>query len=172
MLTWLSSLRSAAGAVTLLAALAATSPQADAAARPTVPVSKKADAATRAFVKADPAPAGAAATVCGAGYALEKMVPLPEGTNPNQRLGALFAYSNNGQGCVILDNNTGPSQYMYIRICDVLGKNCQTDSGTYTDYAGPVRVSSFACAQVTAKMGQTASSLYIDYKSDYVFPCD
>ncbi|WP_033320633.1 hypothetical protein [Streptomyces yerevanensis] len=37
--------------------------------------------------------------------------------------------------------------------------------------AATVYVSSFACAPVTAKMGQTSSSLYIDYKSSRVFPC-
>ncbi|MET8244728.1 hypothetical protein ABZV31_10100 [Streptomyces sp. NPDC005202] len=44
--------------------------------------------------------------------------------------------------------------------------------GDPSSYAGPVYVSSFACAPVTAKMGQSSTSLYIDYKSDYVFPCD
>lgn len=112
------------------------------------------------------------ATVCGSGYELEDAIPLPEGTDPDMRLGMLFAYGNNGKGCVILDNNTGPNQYMYVKICEVLGDNCDKDSGTFSEYAGPVYVDSFACAEVTAKMGETSGNLYIDYESEYVFPCN
>ncbi|KAK2763894.1 hypothetical protein FQN54_009512 [Arachnomyces sp. PD_36] len=127
------------------------------------------------LAKRDPelhARATAAATVCGSGYSFQDAIPLPEGTDPDMRLAMLFSYENNGNGCAILDNNTGPSQYMYIRVCNVDGSSCDTDSGTFSEYAGPVYVKSFACAEVTAKMGETSGSLYIDYQSDYVFPCN
>jgi hypothetical protein len=74
------------------------------------------------------------------------------------------------RGDTILDNNVGKSQYMYLRVCKVDGTGCDTDN--FSEYAGPVNVSSFACAPVTAKMGDTSGSHYIDYKSDTVFPCD
>ncbi|MGW5093193.1 hypothetical protein ACWEQ1_02535 [Streptomyces nodosus] len=159
-------------AVAVLAGLAVAVPQASAADRPTVKVSAKADSTTRALVQANPAAAAAAATVCGSGYTLSKGIPLPLGTDPNLRLGTLFAYGKSGSGCVILDNNVGKAQYMYLHICKVDGTGCDTDTGNFSEYAGPVYVSSFACAPVTAKMGSSSSSLYIDYKSEYVFPCD
>lgn len=170
----------AAAVAAALAAVAVTAPQAVAAQGPAPAVaakagaqavSAKADATTRAIAKSDPQ-AVAAATVCGSGYTLLKAVPLPLGTDPNLRLGTLFAYGNGGKGCAILDNNVGKSQYMYLRVCKVDGTGCDTDTGNFSEYAGPVNVSSFACAPVTAKMGNTSGSLYIDYKSDTVFPCD
>ncbi|MFH8991094.1 hypothetical protein [Streptomyces sp. NPDC017940] len=135
-------------------------------------VAKNADRTTLATAQADPQAVAAAANVCGAGYSLLKAIPLPLGTEPDMRLGTLFAYGNGGKGCAILDNNAGGKQYMYLKVCKTAGGSCDTDSGNFTDYAGPVRVSSFACAPVTAKMAKTSSSTpYINYKSDYVFPC-
>ncbi|WP_039934086.1 hypothetical protein [Streptomyces viridochromogenes] len=127
--------------------------------------------APQAVAAEQPAPAAAAATVCGSGYTLSKAIPLPVGTDPSERLGTLFAYENGGKGCVILDNNVGRSQYMLVQVCKVGGTSCDKDAGNFSEYAGPVYVSSFACAPVTAKMGSSSSSLYINYKSDYVFPC-
>lgn len=73
---------------------------------------------------------------------------------------------------MILDNNVGASRYMYLKVCKVDGTGCDTDSGNFSSYAGPVYVSSFACAPVTAKMGTSSSSLFINYTNDYVFPCN
>ncbi|MGA5898578.1 hypothetical protein [Streptomyces venetus] len=127
--------------------------------------------APQAVAAEQPAPAAAAATVCGTGYTLSKAIPLPVGTDPGERLATLFAYENGGKGCVILDNNVGQSRYMLVQVCKVGGTSCDKDAGNFSEYAGPVYVSSFACAPVTAKMGSSSSSLYINYKSDYVFPC-
>ncbi|MEV5987616.1 hypothetical protein AB0L85_21805 [Streptomyces sp. NPDC052051] len=160
-----------ATAAVVLAGLAVAVPQASAADRPVVKVSAEADPITRALVQADPAAAAVAATYCGSGYELSKGIPLPLGTDPGMRLGTLFAYENGGNGCVVLDNNMGKAQYMYLQICKLGGTSCDTDTGNYSQYAGPVYVSSFSCAPVTAKMGSSSSSLYINYKSDYVFPC-
>ncbi|MBA6438361.1 MULTISPECIES: hypothetical protein [Streptomyces] len=172
-------LRSTVGAALAAAAAAVltlTAPQASAAERPSatdVKVSPLASAETKAFAKANPGPTAAAATVCGTGYSLNKAIPLPEGTDPSMRLATLFSYTNgSGKGCAILDNNYGASQYMYLKVCKVDGTGCDTDSGNFSEYAGPVYVSSIACAPVTAKMGKTSSSLYINYKSDYVFACN
>ncbi|MDV9170398.1 hypothetical protein R6V09_09645 [Streptomyces sp. W16] len=165
------SLRAVTVAAVLVSGLVAV-PQAVAAGRPAVPVAKTADAATRAIAKADPQPASAAATVCGTGYSLFRAVPLPEGTDPNQRLAMLFSYENNGKGCVILDNNVGKSQYMYLHVCKVDNTGCSTDSGNFSEYAGPLYVASAVCAPVTAKMGATSSSLYINYATEYMFSCD
>ncbi|MFF6911679.1 hypothetical protein [Streptomyces sp. NPDC012466] len=123
-------------------------------------------------VAAEQATASAsAAGVCGTGYTLRKAIPLPVGTDPSQRLATLFAYENGGKGCAILDNNVGKAQYMYLQVCKVDGTACDSDSGNFSEYAGPVYVSSFACAPVTAKMGSSSGSLYINYKSSYLFPC-
>lgn len=162
----------AAAAASLLTAGLLTAPQATAAEGPAVSVSAKADATTRAIVRDDPAAAAAAATVCGTGYTLSKGIPLPIGTDPSLRLATLFAYEKSGNGCAIMDNNVGASRYMYLSVCQVGGTNCDVDKGNFSSYAGPVYVTSFACAPVTAKMGTSSTSLYIDYKSDYVFPCN
>ncbi|MFB7494061.1 hypothetical protein ACFC09_05045 [Streptomyces sp. NPDC056161] len=161
-----------AAATAVLAGFAAAVPQASAVDQPTVKVSAKADSITRALAQADPVAAATAATACGSGYTLSKGIPLPLGVDPSLRLGTLFAYENGGNGCAILDNNVGKAQYMYLHVCKVDGTGCDTDTGNFTEYAGPVYVTSFACAPVTAKMGSTSSNLYIDYKSEYVFPCD
>ncbi len=163
--------RVSASATALIAAVLAA-PQAVAADGTSVPISASADAETVALARADPSAAVAAANVCGTGYTLAKGIPLPVGVDPSERLATLFSYENSGKGCAILDNNVGSSQYMYLRVCKVDGTACDTDSGKFSEYAGPVYVSSFACAPVTAKMGATSSSLYINYKSSYVFPCD
>ncbi|KAL2845068.1 hypothetical protein BJY01DRAFT_263732 [Aspergillus pseudoustus] len=115
----------------------------------------------------------ARATICGSGYSLEKAIPLPKGVDPNKRKATLYAYGNgSGKGCVFLDNNVGKKQYMSIKVCKVTGSSCDSDTGSFGQYAGPVYVSSFACAPVTAKMGSSSSNLYVNYKSDYVFPCN
>lgn len=163
--------RVAVVAATLVSAVAAA-PHAVAADAPATHVSKGADRTTLATAQADPQAVAAAATACGAGYTLRKAVPLPVGDDPRERLGTLFAYENGSKGCMILDNNVGSKQYMYLKVCKSGGGSCDTDSGNFTEYAGPVRVSGFACAPVTAKMAKTSSSTpYVNYKSDYVFPC-
>ncbi|KAF9892310.1 hypothetical protein FE257_002087 [Aspergillus nanangensis] len=113
-----------------------------------------------------------AATVCGSGYKLQDAIPLPEGTEPSMRLATLYSYQGNGKGCLILDNNVGESQYMYLRVCKYDDTNCDKDSGSFSQYAGPVYIESFACAPVVAKMGDSSSKLYIDFEDEYVFPCN
>ncbi|WP_076970951.1 hypothetical protein [Streptomyces sparsogenes] len=161
-------------AATALAAAVLTAPSAVAAHEPEIQASKKADAKTKFFVQANPQAVAAAATVCGTGFdQVSRVVPLPEGTDPRERLATLFTYINSsGKGCAILDNNVGSARYMYLKVCDINGTHCDTDSGTFSQYAGPVYVPSVACAPVTAKMGKTSSDLFINYKNEYVFPCN
>ncbi|GGW78754.1 hypothetical protein AB0E64_30760 [Streptomyces caelestis] len=109
--------------------------------------------------------------MCGTGHTLRKAIPLPLGVDPDVCKATPFAHENGGKGCAILDNNVGRAQYMSVQICKVDGTACDPDPGTFSEYAGPVYVSSFACAPVTAKMGSSSSSLYVNYKSSYVFPC-
>ncbi|WP_405692706.1 hypothetical protein [Streptomyces sp. NBC_01185] len=164
-------LRSGLAAAALAGAVLGA-PQAVASDVPAVAVSAKADATTLALAEEDPQATAAAATVCGTGYALNKAIPLPLGTDPDLRLATLFSYTNGGKGCAILDNNVGVSRYMYLKVCKVDGTGCDTDTGNFTQYAGPVYVSSIACAKVTAKMGTSSSNLSVNYSSDYVFPCN
>ena len=168
-------LRTSLRAVTVAGMLAlgvVAGPQAVAVDQPAVPLAKAADATTRAIAEADPQAAAAAATVCGTGYTLFHAVPLPEGTDPSERFATLFSYENGSKGCAILDNNVGVSRYMYLHVCKVDGTGCATDSGNFSEYAGPVYVASAVCAPVTAKMGPSSSSLYINYTSEYMFTCD
>lgn len=61
---------------------------------------------------------------------------------------------------------------MYLHVCKVDNTGCDTDSGNFTECAGPVYVAGSVCAPVTANMGQSSSSLYINLKSEYMFACD
>ncbi|MEU4890054.1 hypothetical protein [Streptomyces xinghaiensis] len=160
-------------AVSVLAAVGVTAPQAVAVEEPAVRIAANADATTRTLAQADPESVAAAANVCGSGYELQRGIPLPKGTDPSERLATLFSYGNGGKGCLIMDNNVGNTEYMYLKVCKMGGGSCDTDAGNFSQYAGPVRVSNFVCAPVTAKMARTSSStFYINYKSDYVFPCN
>jgi hypothetical protein len=167
-------LRIAVAAAATVATAFIIAPQAAASDKPEVQISKNADAGTMAFSRANPEAVAAAATVCGSGFdKVNRAIPLPKGTDPRLRLATLFTYINSsGKGCAILDNNRGIAQYMYLKVCEADRTNCDADSGTFSQYAGPVRVPSIACAPVTAKMGQSASRLYINYTSDYAFPCN
>ncbi|MFE5258611.1 hypothetical protein [Streptomyces coelicoflavus] len=70
-----------------------------------------------------------------------------------------------------MDNNTSGAKYVYLKICKVGGTSCDTDSGNFSSYAGPVYVNSFGCAPVTAQMGTNSSSLYFTYTNERLFPC-
>ncbi|KAL5364712.1 hypothetical protein BJX96DRAFT_179208 [Aspergillus floccosus] len=128
-------------------------------------------AAASLHTRDDAALAARAATLCGSGYELDQAIPLPKGTDPDQRLATLYSYIGE-HGCLFLDNNVGKSQYMYLRLCEWDDTNCKKDTGYYSQYAGPVYLDNFACAKVTARMGGSSGSLYVDYDSDRVFPCE
>lgn len=127
--------------------------------------------ATASLTERDAALAARAATLCGSGYELDRAIPLPHGTEPSQRLATLYSYIGD-HGCLVLDNNVGKSQYMSLRLCEWDNTNCKTDTGHYSQYAGPLYLDNFACAKVTARMGGSSGSLYVDYKSERVFPCE
>lgn len=61
---------------------------------------------------------------------------------------------------------------MYLHVCKVDGTGRDTDSGNFTEYAGPVYVASSVRAPVTAKMGTSWSSLDFTFKTEYMFTCD
>ncbi|GES60265.1 putative Spore-associated protein A [Aspergillus terreus] len=138
----------------------------------TAPLALSAAAAAASLnTRDDAALAARAATLCGSGYELDQAIPLPKGTEPSQRLATLYSYIGD-HGCLILDNNVGKAQYMDLKLCEWDGTNCKRDTGHYSQYAGPVYLDNFACAKVTARMGSSSGSLYVDYKSDTVFPCE
>ncbi|KAE8381520.1 hypothetical protein BDV26DRAFT_289372 [Aspergillus bertholletiae] len=113
-----------------------------------------------------------AATICGAGYKFNMAEPLPQGTDPKQRLATLYTYNGKEKGCAFLDNNVGKAQYMSVSVCDLYGKHCTKDAGTFGQYAGPIYIKNTACAPLVAKMGQTSKKLYIDYKTEYAWACE
>lgn len=158
----------AAVALAAAAALCSVAPQASAVDRSAtvqgLRISSAANATTRAIAAREPQAAIAAATVCGTGYELYNVEPLPTTTT---RLGTLFTYDNGGLGpgnweCAILDNNTGSTKWMKIQLCENKASNprCDADTGNYSDYAGPVYMNN--CPTVTALMKTTSgSSSYI-----------
>ncbi|MEJ8634626.1 hypothetical protein [Streptomyces sp. MS2.AVA.5] len=166
-----STTRLAVTATALVAALTVAAPHAYAAEGPTgtdVKMSAGVSEETREFAAAYPGAVAAAANACGAGYTLNKAIPLPVGTDPRLRLATVFTYNSQADGCLIFDNNTGRAQSMTAKVCDGYpGAKCDTDSGTFTQYAGPVYTKHPVCATVTAKM-----SNFINYTSQYAFSCN
>ncbi|MGX2995130.1 hypothetical protein JNUCC64_12670 [Streptomyces sp. JNUCC 64] len=166
-------------AVASAATLSLIAPQVSAAENPTVPdvkLSASADSETREFAEANPAVVAQAANVCGAGYVLDRGIPLPVGTPPSMRLATLFSYTKGGNdsGCAIFDNNLGVARKMSLKICaDNPARPCRSDSGTFLHYAGPVYTNYPVCAKVTATLANAAgTSLVINYTTQYAFLCN
>ncbi|PJE96519.1 hypothetical protein CUT44_18720 [Streptomyces carminius] len=151
----------AAAVATAVVSLGLTAPQAsavNAAEILGVRVSASADAGTHAIAAADPQAVQAAANLCGSGYSLNYAERLPD----ERRFGTLFTYENGRNSvCAIFDNNLGVRKYMKLKLCDNrVNGVCKTDEGNFTQYAGPVRITSDAaqCSKVTAIMKDSASS--------------
>ncbi|MFE0178882.1 hypothetical protein ACFWZ2_41915 [Streptomyces sp. NPDC059002] len=125
-----------------------------------------------AVAQSNPQPAGDGPAECGAGYTLERLITLPEG-DPSKRVATLHVYESGSKGCVVLHSDMDRPQYLSLKVCNPIGSECDTDSGNSRESAGPVRISSYTCAPVTAKMADTSSSTpYLNYTSEFVFPCD
>lgn len=164
MLKSLSKLRAGTTAAAVLAAVAVAAPQAAAAEKPASSVSGQSDAAARA---------AAAANVCGNGYHLTQTTPLVTPTDHSRTVATLYSYEKgDDKGCAVLGNNKGSKQYMYLGLCKWNEIDCDTNSGMFSEYAGPVYVSDKFCAVATVKMGQSSSSLYLDFKNNHLFLCD
>ncbi len=147
-------------AAAALASFALTAPQASAVeavpAAGGVRISAAADDATRAVAKAQPAAAAATANLCGAGYELTFAEQLPD----SRRFGTLFLYrKGSSASCAVFDNNLGSAKYMKLKLCETKARPagtprvCSTDEGTFSQYAGPVRVND-VCGEVTAILKQ------------------
>ncbi|GGP31411.1 hypothetical protein GCM10018980_65520 [Streptomyces capoamus] len=154
-----SALLAAAATVGLLGL---TTSQVAAADRPVPSISAAADQHTRAVVAAQPDAAATLGNVCGTGYKVYKAEQLPDAT----RRGTLFVYikgdnpaSNDTPTCAILDNNTGGAKWMKIKLCsNYTADGCASDSGTFSEYAGPVYRARGGCGEVTALMKNSSSS--------------
>ncbi|MFF4487206.1 hypothetical protein ACFY0F_12035 [Streptomyces sp. NPDC001544] len=151
-----------AAAAAGLGVLGAAAPQVAAADQPVPSISVKADKHTRAIAAAQPKAAAAGATVCGTGYNLYQAEMLPDAS----RKGTLFVYvkgsnpaSNDAPTCAILDNNTSSAKWMKIKMCsNYIAEGCDSDSGTFSEYAGPVYRNHGGCGEVTSLMKSSSSS--------------
>ncbi|MEU0807458.1 hypothetical protein [Streptomyces sp. NPDC005970] len=126
-------------------------------------VSARADDATRAIAAQDPHKVSVMANLCGSGYELIIAERLPD----ERRYGTLFAYVKGGAGpsnyvCALFDNNLGGSMYMKLKICEqiVSSPKCDTDEGSFSQYAGPVRMKN--CPDITAIMKDSKGQAIID----------
>lgn len=143
----------AAGAALCLAAPhASADTQTEAVAK--VKVAASANAYTHSVAATEAKAAQAATLLCGAGYTLYNADPLPSASN---RLGMLFTYYKGGLGpgdyaCAVFDNNTSGAKWMKLKMCENKATNprCDTDEGTFSDYAGPVHMNN--CPTFTALM--------------------
>ncbi|MER6385438.1 hypothetical protein [Streptomyces sp. NPDC001250] len=98
------------------------------------------DPQTRALAAADPAAVQAGGLLCGSGYQLSYVEPLPD----SRRLGTLFTYFKEVKGepkgaCALFDNNLGVKKHMKLQVC---WTTCKADEGSFFDYAGPVKYES------------------------------
>ncbi|MFJ3717246.1 hypothetical protein [Streptomyces sp. NPDC090057] len=151
-----------AAATAALGLLGAAAPQVAAAGRPVPHVVAGADGHTKAIAAAQPAAAAAGATVCGTGYKLYKAEILPD----ESRKGTLFVYvkgsnpaSNDAPTCAILDNNMQTAKWMKIKLCsNYTAEGCASDSGTFSEYAGPVYRNHGGCGTVTSLMKTSSSA--------------
>ncbi|MFI0815359.1 hypothetical protein ACH4TX_03405 [Streptomyces sp. NPDC021098] len=159
-----SGLRAAVAAASI-AALGLIAPQAVAADTPQsgVKVSARADTATRTIAAQKPQTVRVMANLCGSGYELYSAERLPD----ERRYGTLFIYVKGGTGpnnyaCTLFDNNQDGARYMKLKICENKTSNprCQTDEGSFTQYAGPVRMDN--CPQITAIMKNGNGKAIID----------
>ncbi|SHN08604.1 hypothetical protein [Streptomyces yunnanensis] len=165
--------------VAAVATLGITAPQAWAIDGPGavagVAISPKASKETRAVAAAEVKAAQYAANLCGSDYALWMAQRLPEASN---RKGTLFLYSNsdNTGACAIFDNNTASAKYMKLQLCEnQVNPRCSVDEGTFSEYAGPVRITGdyVFCSKVTALMKNSAGSgSYLINRVAYATPCD
>ncbi|MFI7408936.1 hypothetical protein ACIBU0_09745 [Streptomyces sp. NPDC049627] len=155
-----------AAAAATVATLGLTAPQVAAADQPVAGVSAKADKNTKAIAAAKPRSVARAGNVCGTGYKLYKAEQLPD----SRRFATLFVYvkgdnpaSNNAPTCAILDNNLGSAKWMKIKLCsNWTADGCESDSGVFSQYAGPVYRARGGCGTVTALMkNSTSDSVYI-----------
>ncbi|MER5542998.1 hypothetical protein ABT072_11250 [Streptomyces sp. NPDC002589] len=129
------------------------------------------DPQTRALAAADPAAVQAGGLLCGSGYKLALVNPLPD----SRRFGTLFTYTKWGSGgvngaCALFDNNLGVKKHMKLKLC---GSTCKVDEGWFSDYAGPVKVEGGfdpGCAVVNALMWEGDVAI-IDRQTD-VYGCD
>ncbi|GGP32675.1 hypothetical protein GCM10018980_74370 [Streptomyces capoamus] len=160
MLQSLSTLRACAAAAATLAAVAVSAPHAVAAEKPTPSASQ-------------PSVTEAVTNVCGTGYQQTAAWRLTAPADPSKTVATLYGYENGDKGCAILGNNQDSKQYMSLSLCKSDGTHCDTDSGMFSEYAGPVRVADKFCATVSVKMGKSASSLYLEFKDNpHLFLCD
>ncbi|MFF9405889.1 hypothetical protein ACF1B0_10190 [Streptomyces anandii] len=133
------------------------------------------DPQTRALAAANPAAVQAGGLLCGSGYRLASMEPLPD----SRRFGTLFTYTKEvtrpalSGACALFDNNLGAKQHMKLKLC---WTTCKTDEGNFFDYAGPVKYESNAdtfqprCAIVTALMWE--GDVAIINRERHIDACD
>ncbi|MGW0207334.1 hypothetical protein ACWDZ8_16505 [Streptomyces sp. NPDC003233] len=129
------------------------------------------DPQTRALAAADPAAVQAGGLLCGSGYKLALVEPLPD----SRRFGTLFTYTKWGPGgvngaCALFDNNLGVKKHMKLKVC---GSTCKVDEGWFSDYAGPAKVEGDfdpGCAGVNALMWE--GDVAIIDRQTTIYGCD
>ncbi|WP_433854760.1 hypothetical protein [Streptomyces kronopolitis] len=170
-------LSAAIAALALTGLIAPNAVAADVNAASEVRVSMQANDETRTIAKKESEAVNSAANLCGAGYELFMAERLPDAT----RLGTLFTYTKSGSSgftssCAVFDNNSGSSAYMKLKLCpnSTDTKLCKTDEGTFSQYAGPVRVTgssaSILCSKVTAIMKYEGGTVI--NRVTYAAPCN
>ncbi|MEV5880485.1 hypothetical protein AB0L75_41175 [Streptomyces sp. NPDC052101] len=131
------------------------------------------DPQTRARAAADPAAVQAGGLLCGSGYRLSFVDPLPD----SRRFGTLFTYFKEVRGgngaCAVFDNNLGSKKHMKLKLC---WTTCKVDEGSFSDYAGPVKYESNdpdfqpRCVMVNALMWE--GDVAIIDRQTHVAACD
>ncbi|OLZ61189.1 hypothetical protein AV521_44020 [Streptomyces sp. IMTB 2501] len=133
------------------------------------------DPRAHALAAANPAAVQAGGLLCGSGYRLSFVDPLPD----SRRFGTLFTYFKESMtpamsgACALFDNNLGVKKHMKLKLC---WTTCKVDEGSFFDYAGPVKYESNdpdfqpRCAEVNALMWEGDIAI-IDRQTD-VAACD
>ncbi|MFJ5802475.1 hypothetical protein [Streptomyces decoyicus] len=172
------SFSAAVAALALTGLIAPHAVAADAKSSSAVRISAQAKSETRAIAAKAPSAVNFAANLCGADYELFTAERLPDAA---RRFGTLFTYTKAGSSgltgaCAVFDNNFGGPLYMKLKLCpnSTDAKLYKTDEGTFSQYAGPVRVTGanarILCSKVTAIMKYEGGTTI--NRVTYAAPCN
>lgn len=92
--------------------------------------------------------------VCGSGYAIKSRGYIKNSTGTHYGTAYLLRNSATSQNCVVTAKHRGAGTLGSMRASvEVPGKPAVVDSGSYTRYAGPVRVTGTGCVRYSGAIG-------------------
>ncbi|NUS72364.1 MAG: hypothetical protein HOQ05_03050 [Corynebacteriales bacterium] len=108
-----------------------------------------------------------AASACGNNYYVQAYANMK--TLNGTALGRVFLLYNGSQNCAVLVNLTGSAKYMAVDIAPVVDNGwiygAWADSGTFSSYAGPARITVGASQPVAVRALMIYNGTYYNWAS-------